>query len=342
MPITLTDVPEEIPERILALVLVQSAEFSPRPSWHPYIVSSSSSNSHPTVISPFLVCRDWLRIATPIHYRHPVLRTPCHAELLLHTLRHTPALAPCVRSLHVHATSPALRDLVVVCTNLDTLDITVDNADVPPATSVVPTGAGVVPVHQHQQHHSRDRRVVEFCEAFARTRSIRHLVIRKNAYLTQPNATYVFEQLAKAIACWHKPMADNEGNHLDDGATKTVISSQWTSMLDKIEDALEIANICYDRLDGTMKRDELTWAMDALKHDPGCEVLLNQAVDRIHRLGQTRPVTTVKLIIENSIEARLLEVQKKTELANLTLGPPLSKSDIHPPRLDSSSSSLLS
>ncbi|KAI0639627.1 SNF2 family N-terminal domain-containing protein [Trametes polyzona] len=160
-------------------------------------------------------------------------------------------------------------------------------------------------------------------------------------------------------------MVDNEGNCLDDGVTKTVVFSQWTSMLDKIEDALEIANIRYDRLDGTMKRDERTRAMDALKNDPGCEVLLvslkaggvglnltaaqrvylmdpywnpaveNQAVDRIHRLGQTRPVTTVKLIIENSIEARLLEVQKKkTELANLTLGPPLSKSDIQARRLE--------
>ncbi|KAI0330350.1 hypothetical protein GY45DRAFT_1211558, partial [Cubamyces sp. BRFM 1775] len=207
MPITLADVPEEILERILALVLVQSAELSPRPSWHPYTTASSSSSStgHPTVISPLLVCRDWLRIATPIHYRHPVLRTPRHAELLLRALRHTPALAHCVRSLHVQATSPALRDLVVVCANLNTLDITVDNADAPPAASVLPTGAGVVPVHQQQQQpHSRDRRVVEFCEAFTRTRSIRHLVIRKNAYLTQPNATYVFEQLAKAIARWHK------------------------------------------------------------------------------------------------------------------------------------------
>ncbi|CDO72991.1 hypothetical protein BN946_scf185007.g45 [Trametes cinnabarina] len=160
-------------------------------------------------------------------------------------------------------------------------------------------------------------------------------------------------------------MVDNEGNCLDDGVTKTVVFSQWTSMLDKIEDALEMANIRYDRLDGTMKREERTRAMDALKHDPGCEVLLvslkaggvglnltaaqrvylmdpywnpaveNQAVDRIHRLGQTRPVTTIKLIIENSIEARLLEVQrKKTELANLTLGPPLSKSDLAARRLE--------
>lgn len=61
----------------------------------------------------------------------------------------------------------------------------------------------------------------------------------------------------------------------------------------------------------------------------------NQAVDRIHRLGQTRPVTTVKLIIENTIEARLLEVQKqKTELANMTLGQNFSKQELMARRLE--------
>ncbi|KAI0785070.1 P-loop containing nucleoside triphosphate hydrolase protein [Abortiporus biennis] len=160
-------------------------------------------------------------------------------------------------------------------------------------------------------------------------------------------------------------MVDKDGNSLDDGVVKTVVFSQWTSMLDKIEDALEQAGIRYDRLDGTMKRDDRTRAMDALKYDPGCEVLLvslkaggvglnltaaqrvylmdpywnpaveNQAVDRIHRLGQTKPVTTIKLIIENSIEARLLEVQKKkTELANMTLGQNFTKAEMLQRRLE--------
>ncbi|KAG9118944.1 hypothetical protein FRC07_006271 [Ceratobasidium sp. 392] len=151
---------------------------------------------------------------------------------------------------------------------------------------------------------------------------------------------------------------DKDGNVVDDGPTKSVVFSQWTSMLDKIEDALEEAAIRFSRLDGTMKREDRSRAMDALKTDPSCEVLLvslraggvglnltaarrvylmdpywnpaveNQAVDRIHRLGQTRPVTTIKLIIENTIEARLLEVQKrKIELANMTLGVQLSKAD---------------
>ncbi len=46
-------------------------------------------------------------------------------------------------------------------------------------------------------------------------------------------------------------------------------------------------------------------------------------------------MTTIKLIIENTIEARLLEVQKKkTELANMTLGSPMSKSDLQARRLE--------
>lgn len=161
-------------------------------------------------------------------------------------------------------------------------------------------------------------------------------------------------------------MIDQQGNCVDEGAIKTVVFSQWTSMLDKIEDALEMAGIKYDRLDGTMKREDRSRAMDALKFDPACEVLLvslkaggvglnltaaqrvylmdpywnpaveNQAVDRIHRLGQTRPVTTIKFIIENSIEARLLEVQaKKTRLADVTLGQNgFSKSEILARRME--------
>ena len=42
----------------------------------------------------------------------------------------------------------------------------------------------------------------------------------------------------------------------------------------RIEDALDAAGIRYERLDGTMKRDDRTRSMDALKYDPACEILL--------------------------------------------------------------------
>ncbi|KAH9920008.1 uncharacterized protein BXZ73DRAFT_92022 [Epithele typhae] len=192
MAMLLHDVPEELLERILALLLVQSPDAN-RPSWHAYASSPSpSSSTHPTIISPLLVCRKWLRIGTPIHYRSPVLRTPRHVELFFRAIRHAPSLALAVRALHIHATSPALRDVVPYCKNLDTLDITVDNgeSDGSPSTANPARDA------------ARDRNVIAFCEAFSRTRSIRNLIVRKNAYLTQPGAIYVFEHLAAAIAHW--------------------------------------------------------------------------------------------------------------------------------------------
>lgn len=54
-----------------------------------------------------------------------------------------------------------------------------------------------------------------------------------------------------------------------------------------------------------------------------------------HRLGQTKPVVAIKFIIEGSIEQRLLEVQKKkADLANLTLGKPLSKHELQQRRIE--------
>jgi len=59
-------------------------------------------------------------------------------------------------------------------------------------------------------------------------------------------------------------------------------------MLDKIEDALEVEGIHYERLDGTMKREERNRALDALKNDPRCEVLLGMSL--FYDFYWTRPI----------------------------------------------------
>ncbi|KAI8092309.1 uncharacterized protein B0P05DRAFT_462355, partial [Gilbertella persicaria] len=44
------------------------------------------------------------------------------------------------------------------------------------------------------------------------------------------------------------------------------------------------------------------------------------AMDRIHRLGQHRPIRITRLIIENSIESRIIQLQeKKTALVESTV-----------------------
>jgi SNF2 family DNA or RNA helicase len=45
-----------------------------------------------------------------------------------------------------------------------------------------------------------------------------------------------------------------------------------------------------------------------------------QAVDRVHRMGQKRPVTILRFIMDGSFEEKMLELQrKKKALADLTM-----------------------
>jgi DNA repair protein RAD5 len=123
--------------------------------------------------------------------------------------------------------------------------------------------------------------------------------------------------------------------------TKAVIFSQWTSMLDLVEVVLNENAFNFFRLDGTMsqkKREEtlrkfktqkntklllaslrstgvglnLTEASYVFMMDPWWnESVENQAIDRVHRLGQTHPVTVKRFIIKGSVEEKMLAIQKK-------------------------------
>lgn len=122
---------------------------------------------------------------------------------------------------------------------------------------------------------------------------------------------------------------------------KSVVFSQWTKMLDRIQKSLKITGIRVARLDGTMKRSDRSAALESFKNNPTIEVLLvslraggtglnlvsacraylmdpywnpaveNQGLDRVHRMGQPRPVITTKYIMRHSIEENMLRLQKR-------------------------------
>lgn len=131
---------------------------------------------------------------------------------------------------------------------------------------------------------------------------------------------------------------------------KSVVFSGWTSHLDLIELALNSVGIGFTRLDGSMSRTMRTAAMDRFREDNSVHVILvsimagglglnltagnsvyvmepqynpaaeAQAVDRVHRLGQKRPVRTVRYIMRDSFEEKMLELQeKKMKLASLSM-----------------------
>ncbi|XP_058195754.1 helicase-like transcription factor CHR28 isoform X2 [Rhododendron vialii] len=122
---------------------------------------------------------------------------------------------------------------------------------------------------------------------------------------------------------------------------KAIVFSQWTRMLDLLETGLIKSSIKYRRLDGTMSitaRDKavkdfntlpevsvmimsLKAASLGLNMVAACHVLLldlwwnptteDQAIDRAHRIGQTRPVTVLRLTVKDTVEDRILALQQK-------------------------------
>jgi SNF2 family DNA or RNA helicase len=134
-----------------------------------------------------------------------------------------------------------------------------------------------------------------------------------------------------------------------EGGHKALVFSQFSSLLDLVRTRLDQRGVTYAQLDGrTTRRAE---QVERFQTDPACDVFLitlkaggyglnltaadyvfvldpwwnpaaeAQAVDRAHRIGQTRPVMAYRLIARDTVEERVLTLQAhKRELAESVLG----------------------
>ncbi|KAF2266380.1 hypothetical protein CC78DRAFT_513897 [Lojkania enalia] len=141
-----------------------------------------------------------------------------------------------------------------------------------------------------------------------------------------------------------------------DPSTKTIVFSQWTSFLDILQSHLQAAGYKFVRIDGSMTAPQRDDALDALDTDDRttimlaslsvCSVGLNlvaanqviladswwapaiedQAVDRVHRLGQKRETKVFRLVVEGSVEERVLGIQNdKRRLMSLAFAEKVKK-----------------
>ncbi|EFJ24758.1 hypothetical protein SELMODRAFT_414152 [Selaginella moellendorffii] len=125
--------------------------------------------------------------------------------------------------------------------------------------------------------------------------------------------------------------------------SKSVVFSQWTAFLDLLEIPLKRKNFRFVRLDGTLsqhKREQvlkdfsnipdvavmlislkaggvglnLTAASNAFLMDPWWNPAVEeQAIMRIHRIGQTQNVSIKRFIVKDSVEERMQQVQARKQ-----------------------------
>lgn len=129
------------------------------------------------------------------------------------------------------------------------------------------------------------------------------------------------------------------------GRHKALVFSQYIGHLDKVREALDARGVRYQYIDGSVTAQaradrvaafqagdgdlflislkaggtglNLTAADYVIHLDPWWNPAVeDQASDRAHRIGQNRPVTVYRLVVEDSIEERILDLHKhKRDLA---------------------------
>lgn len=148
---------------------------------------------------------------------------------------------------------------------------------------------------------------------------------------------------AKREACMDLIQSAIEGEH------KMLVFSQFTSMLELLEQDLKKEKISYYKITGSTPKKQrlemvrifneddtpvflislkaggvglnLTGADVVIHYDPWWNLAVqNQATDRAHRIGQTKVVSVYKLIVKGSIEEKILHMQEsKKNLADAIL-----------------------
>ncbi|PVH83872.1 hypothetical protein DL98DRAFT_558686, partial [Cadophora sp. DSE1049] len=168
---------------------------------------------------------------------------------------------------------------------------------------------------------------------------------------SRPKPTFRFSAKVEALMQNLRTEQTLEQHESKTLPVKSVIFSQWTKMLDLIAGALTHHGFQFQRIDGQSSLKQRSTAIQQFKSNPACTVMIAtvgsagegveltaanhvhliephwspmaeaQAIDRVHRIGQTRDVMVTRYIVSDTIENYIQWVQhEKLELISHSLG----------------------
>lgn len=150
-------------------------------------------------------------------------------------------------------------------------------------------------------------------------------IIKDESY---PNVSVKLEELGREIV-------ENISNH------KALVFSQFLGMLALIKEKLQELEINYEYFDGSTSVDDREKAINRFQNDDSCRVFLislkaggvglnltaadyvyivdpwwnpaveQQAIDRTHRIGQTKNIFAYRMICKDTVEDKILKLQDK-------------------------------
>ncbi len=144
-----------------------------------------------------------------------------------------------------------------------------------------------------------------------------------------------FKQASIKLDELSREIEENISNH------KMLVFSQFLGMLSLVKDKLDADRIKYLYLDGSTPSKERKTLVDKFQTDPTIQIFLislkaggvglnltaadyvyvvdpwwnpaveDQAIDRTHRIGQTKKVFAYKMVCKNTVEEKILQLQEK-------------------------------
>ncbi|CAK9174744.1 unnamed protein product [Ilex paraguariensis] len=119
-------------------------------------------------------------------------------------------------------------------------------------------------------------------------------------------------KVSKLLDCLERTIHSGSGE-------KSIVFSQWTSFLDLLEIPLKSRGILFLRFDGKLSQKQRERVLKEFsetrdKMDPWWNPAVEeQAIMRIHRIGQKRTVCVRRFIVKDTVEERMQQVQARKQ-----------------------------